>query len=170
MKGVLFLILLSSLCICSCRNSGEKKYARTKPGSEELADMNNYLVQKDREKIQNYIERKKIPAKETESGLWYYIIKEGNGNLYGHNDKVMFDYTCFLLDGTECYNSLKLRPKEVIIGKSELEAGLHEGLRMLRPGGEAIFILPPFLAYGLLGDSNSIPARSVIIYHITLKK
>jgi FKBP-type peptidyl-prolyl cis-trans isomerase FkpA len=168
MKGVVVLIVIIFLCLDSCRNTGEKKSYMVKPGKEELADMNNYLVQKDREKIQSYIGRKKIPAKETQSGLWYYIINEGTGKLYAHNDKVKFDYICSLLDGTECYNSKKLGPKECIIGKSELESGLNEGLRMLRPGGEAIFILPPFLAYGLLGDSKSIPPRSVIIYHIII--
>ena len=35
------------------------------------------------------------------------------------------------------------------MGRSEMEAGLNEGLRMLKPGAEAIFIIPPFLAYGL---------------------
>ena len=132
--------------------------------------MNSYLVQKDREKIQSYVERKRIPAKETQTGLWYYIINEGKGKYFGQNDKVTFNYMCSLLDGTECYNSLKLGPKECVIGKSDLEPGLNEGLRMLRPGGEAIFILPPFLAYGLLGDSKSIPSRSIIIYHITISK
>ncbi len=49
-----------------------------------------------------------------------------------------------------------------------MEAGLNQGLRMLKPGGEAIFILPPFLAYGLKGDGNKIPSRSVIVYEIKI--
>ncbi len=50
--------------------------------------------------------------------------------------------------------------------RSELEQGLNEGIRMLRPGSEAVFIIPPFLAYGLLGDSKKIPPRSVIVYNL----
>jgi FKBP-type peptidyl-prolyl cis-trans isomerase FkpA len=49
-----------------------------------------------------------------------------------------------------------------------MEPGLNEGLRILKPGAEAIFILPPFLAYGLLGDGKMIPSRSVIVYNIKI--
>jgi FKBP-type peptidyl-prolyl cis-trans isomerase len=47
-----------------------------------------------------------------------------------------------------------------------MEAGLNEGLRLLKPGGEAIFIIPSFLAYGLLGDRKMIPSRAIIVYSI----
>jgi FKBP-type peptidyl-prolyl cis-trans isomerase len=80
------------------------------------------------------------------------------------------DYECSLLDGTDCYSSKELGPKAVVLGRSEMEAGLNQGLRMLKPGGEAIFILPPFLAYGLPGDGKKIPSRAVIVYHITILK
>jgi hypothetical protein len=35
--------------------------------------MNRYLVQKDRERIGSYIERRGLPIIESSSGLWYYI-------------------------------------------------------------------------------------------------
>jgi FKBP-type peptidyl-prolyl cis-trans isomerase len=57
---------------------------------------------------------------------------------------------------------------ELILGKSEMEAGLNEGLRMLKPGAEAIFIIPPFLAYGLIGDKKMIPPRTVIVYNVNI--
>jgi FKBP-type peptidyl-prolyl cis-trans isomerase len=106
--------------------------------------------------------------KESVSGLWYSIMKEGNGKNFKENDKISFNYTCSLLDGTVCYDSDKLGPKEYILGKSEIVAGLYEGLRLLKPGGEAIFILPPFLAYGLVGDGKSIPSRATIVYYVRI--
>jgi FKBP-type peptidyl-prolyl cis-trans isomerase FkpA len=160
------LILFSSV---SCNNSTGKKVIKQKPGKNELADINRYFVQKDRERIQNYIERKNLTMKESSSGLWYYIKKEGIGKFYSDNDKISINYICSLLDGTECYNSEKLGPKEYILGKSEIEAGLNEGLRLLKPGGEAVFILPPFLAYGLLGDGKFIPSRAVLVYYIKIR-
>lgn len=60
------------------------------------------------------------------SGLWYFIKNEGSGRLFAEKDKISFNYVCSFLDGTECYNSDKLGPKEVILGKSEIEAGLNE--------------------------------------------
>ena len=93
---------------------------------------------------------------------------QGEGKLFTDNDKVVLDYECSLLDGTKCYSSKDLGPKEVILGRSEMEPGLNEGLRMLKPGAEAIFIIPPFLAYGLIGDKKMIPPRAVIVYNVNI--
>jgi FKBP-type peptidyl-prolyl cis-trans isomerase FkpA len=152
--------------LLSCNNVSDKPVINRKPGKEELADLNSYLVQKDRERIQSYIERKKLQMKETPSGLWYLIEKEGKGKYFSDNDQVKILYNCYLLDGTLCYSSSKSGPKELRLGKSEIETGLAEGLKMLKPGGEAIFILPPFMGYGIVGDGKSIPPRSVLVYEV----
>ena len=61
-----------------------------------------------------------------------------------------------------------LVPKELILGRSVMEPGLNEGLRLLKPGAEAIFIIPPYLAYGLIGDRKMIPSRAVIVYNVNI--
>ncbi len=161
-----FLILFS--LIVSCKNITDKNMASQKPGKNEMADMNRFLVMKDRERIQNYIERKNLNMSESPTGLWFQILNEGKGETLTDNSKVTFNYECSLLDGTICYSSESLGMKEVILGKSTIEAGLNEGLRMLKPGAMAIFILPPFLAYGLLGDNKMIPSRAIIVYKINI--
>lgn len=159
---VSFLVLLE---IVSCRQP-VKNFSASQPEMNDMADLNSYFVQKDRERIQNYIERKDLKMKESPSGLWYQVVKEGAGADFKDNDKVIIDYDCSLLDGTRCYSSQELGPKEVILGRTGIEAGLYEGLHLLKPGSEAIFIIPPFLAYGLLGDRKKIPSRAVIVYHL----
>ncbi len=166
MRALLILLLLTGMIAC---NSGQEQSGRlSKPGKKEMAELNKYMIQKDRERIGNYIERKGIEMAESPTGLWYLIKKEGSGMYLKDNDRVVMDYECYLLDGTSCYSSGESGPKEVILGRSEMEAGLNQGLKMLKPGGEAIFILPPFLAFGLTGDGNKIPPRSVIIYNISI--
>ncbi|HVN59467.1 MAG TPA: FKBP-type peptidyl-prolyl cis-trans isomerase [Bacteroidales bacterium] len=162
--AVLFLIALSG-----CNNSHGNGVNSQKPDTRDLARVNSYLVEKDRERIINYAERKNIALKETKSGLWYYIKNEGTGNCFRENDHVIMEYTCALLDGTPCYSSEKSGPKELVIGRSEMEAGMNEGLKLLKRGGEAVFVIPPFLAYGLLGDSKAIPPRATIVYEIKVK-
>jgi FKBP-type peptidyl-prolyl cis-trans isomerase len=152
--------------LLSCKDQSDRKSSAARPGKNEMADLNRYFVQKDREKIQNYSERKNLNMKESPTGLWYQIIKEGRGNFFSDNDKVILDYECSLLDGTKIYSSKLLGPKELVLGRSVMEAGLNEGLRLLKPGGEAIFIIPSFLAYGLLGDRKMIPSRAIIVYSI----
>jgi FKBP-type peptidyl-prolyl cis-trans isomerase len=163
-------ILLFLFALISCRNDREKNSTGSQPGTREMADLNSYFVKKDKERIENYIERKKLKMSESPTGLWYQIIREGEGKLLVNNDRIILDYECSLLDGTKCYSSGELGPKEVVLGRSEIEAGLNEGLHLLRPGGEAIFIIPPFLAYGLLGDRKLIPPRATLVYHVRVRR
>jgi FKBP-type peptidyl-prolyl cis-trans isomerase FkpA len=165
-RNIVTVIFL--FAIVACKNISEKKIANPGPGKNEMADLNRYFVQKDRERIQNYIERKNLKMTESPTGLWYQIVKEGTGDTFVESDKVIMNFECSLLDGTRCYSSEKLGPKEVILGRSELEPGLNEGLRLLKPGSEAIFILPPFLAHGLLGDGKMIPSRAIIVYNVNI--
>jgi FKBP-type peptidyl-prolyl cis-trans isomerase len=133
-----------------------------------MAALNRHLVQKDRERIESFIARRNLKMTESPTGLWYMVRTEGNGPDLSDNDKVVMEYKCTLLDGTSCYSSEESGPREVILGRSEMEPGLNQGLRMLKRGGEAMFILPPFLAYGLKGDGNKIPSRSVLVYEIKI--
>ena len=136
------------LVAISCNNKSEKPVTDPRPGKDEIADLNRYLVQKDKERIQNYINRKNLRMTESPTGLWYQINKEGTGENFTDNSTLIMQYECTLLDGTKCYSSEKLGPRKIILGKNEIEPGLNEGLRILKPGAEAIFILPPYLGYG----------------------
>jgi FKBP-type peptidyl-prolyl cis-trans isomerase len=163
----LFLILFT-VAILSCRDGSEKNASRYKPGKDDMAEVNRYFIQKDRERIQSYSERKGMVMKESPTGLWYNIEKEGSGTFLKDYDRIIFEYECSLLDGTQCYSSKELGPKEIILGKSELPAGLNEGLKLMKYGGVAIFIIPPFLAYGLIGDGKKIPPRATVVYNIQI--
>lgn len=164
----LIVIVILLFSIASCRERTQNNTIISRPGNDEMADLNRYLVQKDKERIINYIERKNLNMIESPTGLWYAIVKEGTGNNFTDNDKIVMDYECSLLDGTKCYSSKEFGPKEVILGKSEMEPGMNEGLRMLKPGTQAIFIIPPYLAYGLVGDRKMIPPRAVIVYNVDI--
>jgi FKBP-type peptidyl-prolyl cis-trans isomerase FkpA len=162
------IIIFLFLSLISCRDKQMHTLGSSKPDRNEMADLNKYLVEKDRERIKNYIDRKNLKMNESSTGLWFQIIKEGKGKLFTDRDKVVLDYECSLLDGTKCYSSKDLGPKEIILGRSEIEPGLNEGLRLLKPGAEAIFIIPPFLGYGLIGDRKMIPSRAVIVYYVNI--
>lgn len=166
---ILFLLLLIFVCACN-HSSGDRIKNVNRPGRDEMTGLNTYLVQKDREIILNYIERKHLDMKESSTGLWFMIKEPGSGDFFSDNDKIILNYECELLDGTVCYSSATLGAKEVVLGRSELESGLNEGLRMLKPGAEAVFILPPFLGHGLVGDGNRIPPRATIIYNVSIPK
>jgi FKBP-type peptidyl-prolyl cis-trans isomerase FkpA len=166
---ITYLVLLFLLVTQpGCKNSSDRSNSNIRPGKNEMADLNRYLVQKDRERIQNYAERKNLKMVESSTGVWYQILKEGTGKSFRDGDKISMEYECTLLDGTKCYSSKTLGPKAVILGRSEMETGLNEILRILKPGAEAIIILPPFMAYGLTGDGKKIPPGAIIVYYVNI--
>jgi FKBP-type peptidyl-prolyl cis-trans isomerase FkpA len=136
----IFLVLV----LFSCRSDNSRAPAAGKPDKADIEEVNRYLISKDRERIQSYIERKGLQMEESETGLWYQIIEEGSGEKLRDNDKIVMEYRCSLLDGTICYDSDQTGPLKITLGRTGIEPGLNEGLRMLRPGSKAIFILPPF--------------------------
>ena len=60
--------------------------------------------------------------------------------------------------------------KSFKIGQGGVEKGLEIGILKMREGDKAKFIMPPNLAWGLIGDEKKIPARSIIIYDVELIK
>lgn len=160
---ILVIFLISSSC-----NNEKPATITSKPDKSDMEELNRYFIQKDKERIQNYIERKNLDMAETSSGLWYQVLEQGSGETLKPGDRIKLEYELYLLDGTLCYSSEETGPKEVVIGRTGIEPGLYEGLLMLRSGAEAQFIIPPFLAYGLPGDGKKIPPRSVIYYKIRI--
>lgn len=162
------LITMLFLCIACKQNEGIKQTKNSGDEKESLIRVNEYLVEKDKEIIENYVNRREWEMEVTESGLWYMVYEAGDGKMTEQGNLVALEYSVSLLDGTLCYHSDESGPLNFVVGRGGVEAGLEEGILLLRVGDKARFILPPHLAYGLLGDENKIPARSVIIYDLTL--
>ncbi len=160
-------ILIFLLILVSCN---QDKKVNKKPvvniNKEDIEQINKHLINKDNEVIESYINRREWNMEMTESGLWYMIYEQGEGENIKKGDYTSIDYKVWLIDGTLCYSSDSLGIKSFIVGQGGVESGLEEGILMLKKGSKARFILPPHLAHGLIGDENRIPARAIIIYDI----
>ncbi len=169
--NITIYFLIFGCILFSCDNTKdnkpEKKYIKNK---ESLVNINKYLVEKDKEAIENYIKRHKWEMEMTEAGLWYMIYKKGKGEKAENGKFATISYEISLLDGTICYYSDSISPKTFIIGQGGVESGLELGILLMHEGDKAKLILPPHLAHGLLGDEDKIPPRSTIIYDIELLK
>ena len=106
--------------------------------------------------------------KTTASGLKYAIVEQGSGEFPSDGNAVMINYTGYLEDSTKFDSSVELdQPLEFVIGNKQVIDGLDEGIRFLRKGGKARFILPPSLAYKNVALSK-IPANSTLIFDVEL--
>ena len=166
-RGTFLIIFLAFLLAPGCQQRQEDNdQTKTKGDKKSLVRVNKYMIEKDREIIENYIKRREWKMEMTASGLWYMIYENGAGEEVEEGSLVTMHYTLHLLDGTLCYDSDETGPKHFVVGRGGAEPGLDEGIRFLKMGDKARFILPPHLAYGLMGDENKIPARSVIVYDL----
>jgi len=165
------LLLFFEIVFVSCKmNSTKYTASENKQFSENLVKANKGLVKKDHDSISDYVNNNNWDMKKTETGLWYEIVKEGRGRQAKKGLVAHLRYNVKLINGKECYNSDSLGIKSFKIGQGGVETGLEEGVLLLREGSMARFILPPYLAYGLLGDENKIPPRSIIVYNVEMIK
>jgi FKBP-type peptidyl-prolyl cis-trans isomerase FkpA len=164
------VLIIRSAPSCSGNDTRDTENNRGSGVSkEELVRANQFLVGKDMELITAYVKRRNWDINFTETGLGYQVYVNGAGRVVTPGSLVTLDYTLSLLDGRVCYSSEKDGPRIFRIGQGGVEAGLEEGVRMLRAGDKARLILPPFLGHGLIGDQNRIPGRAVLIYEIEVK-
>jgi FKBP-type peptidyl-prolyl cis-trans isomerase len=165
------LFVLPVIVLLSCRKQAASEKAPEMTANEEkemMMRVNKFLVQKDVELIESYSKRHGWDMKVSETGLFYEIYEPAQGRKVEQGDIIDLKYELSLLDGTLCYTSEEDGNKIFRLGKSQEISGLEQGVAFMRAGDKARFIIPPHLAYGLLGDEKRIPARSIIIYQVEL--
>ncbi len=172
LKNIFSLLILAAVAISCGSNKTQDNSENFSPAKykEPLEKANKYLVKEYARRIKNYVDRHGWKMKQTKTGLWYEIYYHGNGKKVKTGAVVEINYDIYLLDGTLCYSSDSLGPKQFVVGHGGVESGLEEGILMLRQGDKARFIMPPYMAHGLLGDDNKIPPLSIILYYVEVLK
>jgi FKBP-type peptidyl-prolyl cis-trans isomerase FkpA len=171
---LLFLLVISSIFVACSSNTepNSKPMSQTEQKEKKvmLEKANKGLVKMHNERIIQFAKRRKWDITQTETGLWYQIYKHGDGSLVKTGDIVSLKYAIMLLDGTICYTSDSLGLKTFKVGQGGVETGLEEGILLLKQGDCARFVLPPYMAWGVPGDGDKIPALSIIAYIVELVK
>jgi len=166
-----YLLVALALLIMSCH--GQHPESRTEHITEEklkepLIDANKLRIKKEDLRIAAFIKRKRWDMQTSGTGLRYSIYQNGAGELPVEGSTVIINYELLLMDGTLCYSSDSNGTKGIRLGKSEVENGLDEALRLMRVGDKAKIIIPSHLAFGLMGDGDRIPSYAVLIYDLEL--
>ena len=56
------------------------------------------------------------------------------------------------------------------VDKQEIISGLQDGLKLVKEGETAVFLMPSFNAFSVLGDRKKIKTNQPLIYTVYLKK
>jgi FKBP-type peptidyl-prolyl cis-trans isomerase len=161
-------ITLSLLMSCMNEPVPVQPKANLSPVDDTIVSMNRQVVKDENQEIEDYISRHNWRMERTPTGLRYHIYLNGKGPRPEKGQTVTIRYSLTLLTGENVYSSSSGGDRKFMLGKAETESGLEEGIRMMRKGDRARFILPSHLAHGLLGDLNKIPPRAALVYEVEL--
>jgi FKBP-type peptidyl-prolyl cis-trans isomerase len=106
----------------------------------------------------------------TPSGLTYWDIREGTGEVAKEGSHVRVHYTGWLTNGKKFDSSVDAgKPFDFTIGNGEVIRGWEEGVTGMRVGGKRQLRIPPDLAYGVQGTPGGpIPPNATLIFDIKL--
>ena len=118
----------------------------------------------------------KIIEKDSESkyiisnkGFWFKILKPTKNNMKPKSgDKVEFIYNIFDIKGNDIYLDDNLKLISYIVDKEEIIPALRYGIKELKVGENASFLIPSFLGYGYQGDGEKIISNQPLIMEINL--
>ena len=116
------------------------------------------------ERIEKYLNKKKIKCKRSSSGLYYKIVDPGEGELIKLKDRVQFTYKGTFLNG----KVFDEQTEPVEFDVQSLIGAWKEVMLYLRPGGKAFLVTPPQLGYGE-HDLDDIPPNSVLVFELEVK-
>lgn len=103
-------------------------------------------------------------------GLKKKLVKEGEGcDRPGAGDEVEVHYTGTLIDGT-MFDSTRDRdsPFKFTLGQGQVIKGWDLGIKTMKKGENAVFTIPPELAYGEDGSPPVIPPNATLQFDVEL--
>ncbi|NQX99853.1 MAG: peptidylprolyl isomerase [Flavobacteriaceae bacterium] len=126
-------------------------------------------IEEEKRKQNELLDKVSAGYDQTQSGLRYKIIQNGDGKQATKGAMVSVHYKGQLLDGTVFDSSYKRKqPIDFALGVGQVIAGWDEGIQLLKVGDKARFVIPSNLAYGERGAGGVIPPDATLIFDVEL--
>ena len=187
MKRFLFAIVPWSLLLTACGAGSDEAppaeaATRVRPENEDewIIRLSNQLVanpttqaERDRNAIVNYAIDSLLDVRSTPSGLFYQVLREGEGAPLQWGDRVAVHYRGVFLEDGRLFDSSYRRDKPMEFYIGNMIDGWNEGLQLLRPGARALLLVPSGLAYGEAGVKKDdgevvVPPNAVLAFEVEI--
>jgi len=162
-KNSIYIIVLL-LIVFSCK---EIEARRPKEHSvtnfyKEVIEQNKRLNTLENEKIKEIISKDTIlNFKPSNNGFWYAFLEKDSINTATpkKGDLITISYDIKTLYNQPVYNEKEVDYK---IDEQNFIPGLEEGVKLMKKGEKAVFIIPSYAAYGVTGDGDKIKINQTI--------
>ena len=108
----------------------------------------------------------------TPSGLGIKSLREGSGDAPRMGENVVVHYAGWLADAkpgeAKPFDSSYGRGMPTTFRLGEVIEGWNEGLQHMKPGGEAILVIPAAIGYGERGAGAKIPPGATLVFRVEL--
>lgn len=181
-KPTLFVLSLIALIFISCIDEGTKKstsaaspqatkkklsFSKVGPLYENYHESPTTQAQMDENDLIDYAVDKELDVKKTASGLYYTIIKAGQGPNYAMGEPCKAHYTGYTLDG-KVFDSSHKRNKPLAFKVGQMIPGWNEALTLMNTGTQAKLLIPSHLAYGSRGFGNLIGPNEPLVFDMEI--
>jgi len=102
------------------------------------------------------------------SGVYYTMMKEGNGSQVSLEDTVTVFYKGYLYTTSEVFDQTKEKPATFPLKR--LIKGWGIGLPLYKEGGKIKLVIPSSLAYSIRTRAAKIPPNSILVFEIDVVK
>ncbi len=169
-KRIVFFIL-SCLCVACAEKPAQipmNKKQADHTGAN-IMEANRGLVAIEDEDIRHYVDSMKLDWDSTNMGIRYKILASNPEGIQAvRHQGVKITYSLRAFDATEFCSNYTDRTEIVNVGTGDLPRGMDEAILMLHQGETGEFIIPSYLAYGVVGKGQCIASRTPIYCRITL--
>lgn len=187
MKDMLFFFILFVFFFTSCNSDKPTNTEKPVIAIEEkpvivdedalIMRLSGYLIgdpqtqaEIDNNLIVNYAIDNLLDIKPTRSGLYYQILKEGEGPLIKWADQVVVHYKGYFFDG-QVFDSSYKKDKPLTFYVGNMISAWNEGLQLLQKKSKALILAPSELAYGPQGFQNRkgqdvVPPNTVLVFEL----
>ena len=162
---MIVIFILACLCV-ACAEKPAQVPMNKKPvdyTEANIMEANRGLVDIENEYIRQYVDSMKLDLDTTNIGIRYKILASNPSGAKAKNQQgVKITYSLRAFDAAEFCSNYTDRTEIVTIGTGDIPRGMDEAVLMLHQGETGEFIIPSYLAYGIVGKGQCIDRKSVV--------
>ena len=106
-------------------------------------------------------------VQETDSGVLYQVVTQGDGPKPGPTDRVEVHYVGTRVDGS-VFDSSRERGEPVTFALNQVIPGWTQALQLMPVGSTYLIVIPPEWAYGSQGSPPRIGPESTLMFEVEL--